>query len=91
MVLGQGREAGADPRACGVARVVGAEHGEHPPLVSWLSKHSSVTHGDVISMVMARRICSLVSRKLESCGLHQERNVQMWVCDAACCYLERVK
>mgnify|MGYP003631854677 CR=1 FL=1 len=68
MVLGQGREAGADPRACGVARVVGAEHGEHPPLVSWLSKHSSVTHGDVISMVMARRICSLVSRKLESCG-----------------------
>lgn len=64
MVLGQGR--GTRERTH--AQELVSEHGEHPPFVSWFSKHSSVLHGDIAAMDRARRACSLVSCKLESSG-----------------------
>lgn len=64
MVLGQGR--GTRERTH--AQELISEHGEHPPLVSWFSKHSSVSHGDMVAMDTARRACSLVSWKLDFFG-----------------------
>ncbi len=69
-----------------------SEHGEHAPLVSWFSKHSTVSHGDMVSMGMACCACSLVSWKLENLvGDSTIGNVEMWVCGVAICELRGVK
>jgi len=66
--IGNSRAADSVPLLAFVVTIEGFWAGTAaPPAGGWGGPTpSSVTHGDVASMVMARRICSLVSRKLES-------------------------